>query len=284
MQIRGHLESLGYRINTRMVRTRITQRNFQKNNQMRDMVAALRLLNPCPALWPSPEPIFLTRGRQVTIHGRFGDRMQEGLAHMVRRGPDVFPYFRQIFDLVRPLLSECYPMGLAQFLAVVCEVVTCAAPPFDVLKSLVRYPAAMASSLPVQESVKSFLRILAISSLHKLLLYVVSSLIAALAVFSELCRNTRRIGVDVTLFSQSLQNMRDCVDDALNEALIWFEPTSRRITRIKEQRSHVRALLEVMGYQEPVVLSSPDKNCATFWSSYTVTTRSNGVFHARTLC
>lgn len=66
-QVRDQLISLGYRVNTRMVRARITQWNLQRNNQMRDMVAALRLLDPNPALWSSLEPTFLVRGRQVTL-------------------------------------------------------------------------------------------------------------------------------------------------------------------------------------------------------------------------
>ncbi|KAG9251903.1 uncharacterized protein F5Z01DRAFT_682966 [Emericellopsis atlantica] len=455
-QISHHLVSLGYRVNTRMVRTRITMWNLQRNNRTRDMVAALCLLDPDPAMWPWPEPCFLIRGRRVpmsevlcffrrkgirkpvqwaratahtlargghhhhetavtllqgnggsgtghpgpthmtcleqravaslrdycmayiglgraglvhepevhqfTTHGRFGDRMQEGLAQMVHvRGGSAggaFVHFGRAFDLVRPLLQDCHPMSLAQLLAVACELAACTArggPP--VLASLLGYTAAMASILRLPESLTMFLGTLSLccSTPHTLLVAAVSSLRAALAVFSErspttwhrlyiqerLCdclyhgrdrtegpvrraqllrdqesfyvpcaRNVlwtmtnvaddqlwtgsadggrlhysttlaraerlggfgrakirfaaleglarveqRRFeelsgrggGDDAHAVGECLHTMRRFLDEALGEALIWFEPTSRRTTRVKEKARQVRHLLAAMG-------------------------------------
>lgn len=282
-QVRDHLKSLGYRVNTRMIRARISQWNLQRNNQIHDMVAALRLLDPDPALWPGSEPLFLIRGRRVamsevrryfrrkgiqnpiqwcrsvavnpneptvsllrrgispavpvtgppttghttpvripmpiftleqiaaarlrdycagylglgfvaihqepevhqfTTHGRFGDRMQEGLAQMMRGGPGAFPNFRHAFDLVQPLLSDCHPMSLAQLLVIACELSACRA--HSVLTRLLRYSAAMASSLrTVSPSVTNFLLSLSSSPPAQLQTTIISSLRAALAIFSE---------------------------------------------------------------------------------------------------
>ncbi|RBQ77569.1 hypothetical protein FVER14953_07542 [Fusarium verticillioides] len=75
--------------------------------------AAASLIDYCGVylsqdIHPEPEV------HQFTIHGRFGNRMQEGLAQMMRGGPGAFPHFHQAFDLVQPLLSDCHPMSLAQ--------------------------------------------------------------------------------------------------------------------------------------------------------------------------
>uniref|UniRef100_A0A0D2XKE9 Clr5 domain-containing protein n=1 Tax=Fusarium oxysporum (strain Fo5176) TaxID=660025 RepID=A0A0D2XKE9_FUSOF len=67
-EVRDHLKSLGYWVNTRMIRARISQWNLQRNNQFHGMVAALRLLDPDPASWPVPEPWFVIRGRHVPLH------------------------------------------------------------------------------------------------------------------------------------------------------------------------------------------------------------------------
>ncbi len=288
-RVRDYMIALGYRVNTRMVRTRITGWSLHRNHQLKDMTAALRLLDPDPAMWPSPEPIFLIRQQQVTVnevlrffkrrgikdpiqwaqsvppdleepqvtllnsdtesagestggpgqtmlssssqspsaqtprppmqiltpehkavgtlyaysagyvglgnvaahqepqvhhftvHGRFGDRMQEGLAQMMRNGSGAFPNFRRGFALVQSLLSDCHPMGLAQYLAVVCELAARGAN--SILYSLLRYTASMASSLRVPDSLAEFL--LAIYSSQDVLGTAILSLRAALAVFTE---------------------------------------------------------------------------------------------------
>ncbi|KAF4344387.1 hypothetical protein FBEOM_1781 [Fusarium beomiforme] len=450
-EVRDHLRLLGYWVNTRMIRARISQWNLQRNNQFHGMVAALRLLDPDPTLWPVPEPWFLIRGRHValnevlryfrrkgiqnpiqwcrsaavhqdeptvsmlqegnspvegpsegsltlaalssassvalsmspvniptpiytleqkaaasltdycavylshdlhpepevhqfTTHGRFGDRIQEGLAQMLRGGPGAFPHFNQAFALVRPLLSDCHPMGLAQLLAIVCELSACSVQ--DVLACLLRYLAAMASSLRTSSSLVQFLQSLSLLPPALLQCTAISSLRAALAVFSEkspcawhrlyieerLCdclyhgrdrteggarrahlwseqesfygpfaRNvvwtvtnvaddrldggdlegaeacystalaraeqlsgfsraklrfaaleglgrieqmrfeTTHIGRDACILH--LQKASRYVDEALNEALIWFEPTSRRIGRVREKQEYISNLL-----------------------------------------
>ncbi|KAF7561380.1 hypothetical protein G7046_g2748 [Stylonectria norvegica] len=292
-QVRDHLTSLGYRVNIRMIRTRITQWTMQMNNQMGDMIAALGLLDADPALWPSlEEPVFLIRGRQVTIdevlrffrrkgvqhpvewarsssavlngdgvpsvsllqvagvssdqcislagtpvsglmslhylpvdssqravaslrdycevyvgrglatstfhrepevhqftvHGRFGDRMQKGLAQMVRRSPGAFPSFHHGFDLVQPLFFDCHPMGLAQFLAIVCELVAQGA--YSVLASLLRYSAAMASAVRTHDSLVEFLIALRSSSDAVLMQAIIPSVRAMLDVFGRQCPST----------------------------------------------------------------------------------------------
>lgn len=302
-QVRDHLKSLGYWANTRMIRARISQWSLQRNNQLHDMVSALRLLDPDPALWPTPEPWFLIRGRQVamsevlrffrrkgirnpiqwcrsavidrdapavtliherispvdgtsedsltlgalssthssvmpaaflsmsrqtspvniyapiltveqravgslrdycavylglgiaaihqeppvhqfTTHGRFGDRMQEGLAQMMRRGPGAFPNFRRAFDLVQPLLSDCHPMSIAQLLAIACEL-SAKSQAQAVLRCLLRYLAAMAMSLHASPPLVQFFLSLSSSPPALLQQTAVSSLRAALGIFSE---------------------------------------------------------------------------------------------------
>jgi hypothetical protein len=87
--VRDHLISLGYLVNTRMVRARICQWNMQKNNQLRDMVAAIRLLDADPTLRPSPELTFLIKGRRVTL--------PEVLRFFRRKGiQDPFAYARSV--------------------------------------------------------------------------------------------------------------------------------------------------------------------------------------------
>lgn len=66
-QLRLHLVEMGYRVNKRMVRGRITQWNLHRNHQLKDMVAALQLLSPDIGQWPSPTPSFLIRGRVITM-------------------------------------------------------------------------------------------------------------------------------------------------------------------------------------------------------------------------
>lgn len=312
-QVRDHLQSLGHHVNTRMVRTRISQWDLQRNNRIHTMVAALRLLDPDPALWPSPQPCFLVRGRRVamsevlrffrrrgiqnpvqwchtttverdepavslileegstsgvsseggaehtppssssgsskslslsvaslsprtsshispppvrlptpililtleqravasmrdycasyldlnlvtihqepevhqfTTHGRFGDRMQEGLAQMKRRGPNAFHSFSHGFNLVRPILADCHPMTIAQFLATACELLAYSdAQP--VVESLLRYSANMAASLRVSPPLVQFLHSLSGSAPALLQRIAIASLRAALDVFTE---------------------------------------------------------------------------------------------------
>lgn len=454
-EVRDHLKSLGYRVNTRMIRARISQWNLQRNNQFHGMVAALRLLDPDPASWPVPEPWFVIRGRHVllheilryfrrkgiqnpihwcrsaavsqeeppvrllqegdspvegtsegsstiaalssassvamsmspvniptpiftleqkaaasltdycgvylsheihpepevhqfTIHGRFGNRMQEGLAQMVRGGPGAFPHFHQAFDLVQPLLSDCHPMSLAQLLAIVCELSACNAQ--EVLTCLLRYSAAMASSLRTPSPLIQFLVSLSLLPPALLQCTAISSLRAALAVFSDksphtwhrlyieerlcdclyhgrdrieggyrraqLLRNqesfygpsARNVVWTVTNVADDhldggdldgaqsyyrmaleraeqlsgfpraklryaaleglgrieqmrfeitrhdretclrhLQEASRYVDESLNEALIWFEPTSRRVSRVTEQQGYIRNILHCLG-------------------------------------
>ncbi|OAL42936.1 hypothetical protein IQ07DRAFT_525203 [Pyrenochaeta sp. DS3sAY3a] len=66
-QVCHHLNAAGYRVTTRMVRGRITQWNLHRNHQLRDMTAALRLLDLNPDAWPSLEPRFQIRGQLVTM-------------------------------------------------------------------------------------------------------------------------------------------------------------------------------------------------------------------------
>lgn len=302
-QVRDYVRSLGYWVNTRMIRGRISQWNLQRNNQMHDMVSALRLLNPNPALWPAPEPNFLIRGREIglpeilrffrrkgihdpiewsrsaainqdaqdvsllperappetatteggfirgahaasvnqghplsmaptgthatpdtiprqritileyavaslrdycifyfdpgtpmlheepqvhqfTSHGRFGDRMQEGLAQMVRYGNAAFPNFRRAFDLIQPILSNCQPMSIAQILAIVCQLSTIAQAQ-DLLVCLLQYLAAMARTLQAAPSLVQFLRALSSSPSALLQQIVISSLRGALSISYE---------------------------------------------------------------------------------------------------
>lgn len=287
-QVRLHLEMAGYRVTTRMVRTRITQWNLHRNHQLWDMAAALRLLDLNPDLWPSPEPRFLVRGRPVTmkeiaqffrrkgirdplrwahataadrnephvtllnneedsagektdwyeqpmqsynteatvrapyhltkhpltvnekavatlreycsayinlrhmghqeprvhhstIHGQFGERMRDGLAHMTRNSAEAFPNFRRGFDLVRNLLSDCHPMALGQYLAVVCILATHQA--HSILFSLLRYTSMMASTLGVYSPVAEFLT--AMRSSPDVLGTAVLCLRAAVGCFAE---------------------------------------------------------------------------------------------------
>ncbi|KAH7402343.1 hypothetical protein DE146DRAFT_653128 [Phaeosphaeria sp. MPI-PUGE-AT-0046c] len=287
-QVRLHLEKAGFRVTTRMVRARITQWNLHRNHQLRDMTAALRLLDLDPHLWSSPEPRFLVRGRlvtmkeivhffrrkgirdplswahastvvrndthitllndetdstgekshwheqpvqlaiaeapvmwpysltkhlltldekavatlqdycsayikqeymgheepqvhQYTIHGRFGERMRDGLAHMIRNSAEAFPNFRRGFDLIRDLLSDCHPMALGQFLAVVCSLASHQA--HAILSSLLRYASLMASTLGVNSSVTKFL--IAMRSSPDVLGTAVLCLRAAVIVFAE---------------------------------------------------------------------------------------------------
>ncbi|EXL47382.1 hypothetical protein FOCG_11567 [Fusarium oxysporum f. sp. radicis-lycopersici 26381] len=454
-EVRDHLKSLGYWVNTRMVRARISQWNLQRNNQFHGMVAALRLLDPDPASWPVPEPWFVIRGRHVplheilryfrrkgiqnpihwcrstavsqeesavrllkegdspvegtsegsstlaalssansvamsmspvniptpiftleqkaaasltdycgvylsqdihpepevhqfTTHGRFGNRMQEGLAQMMRGGPGAFPHFHQAFDLVQPLLADCHPMSLAQLLAIVCELSACNAQ--EVLTCLLRYSAAMASSLRTPSPLIQFLVSLTLLPPGLLQCTAISSLRAALAVFSDKSPHTwHRLYIEERLCdclyhgrdrieggyrrAQLLQNQESfygpfarnvvwtvtniaddhldggdldgaesyyrmaleraeqlsgfpraklryaaleglgrieqirfeitrndretClrhlqeasryVDESLNEALIWFEPTSRRVGRVTEQQGYIRNILHRLG-------------------------------------
>lgn len=290
-QVRLQLEKAGYRVTTRMVRARITQWNLHRNHQLRDMAAALRLLDLDPDLWPSPEPRFLIRGRpvtlkeivhffrrkgirepilwahstavdsnesqqshvtllndeegsagenthwyeqpmqsssteapvmqtyhlmkhpltldekavanlqdycsayikhrhmghqepqvhQYTLHGQFGERMRDGLAHMMRNSADAFPNFCRGFDLVRNLLSDCHPMALGQYLAVVCILATHQA--HSILLSLLRYASMMASTLGVYSSVAEFLT--AMRSSPDVLGTAILCLRAAVGVFAE---------------------------------------------------------------------------------------------------
>ncbi|KAF9774865.1 hypothetical protein IL306_007109 [Fusarium sp. DS 682] len=336
-EVRDHLILLGYRVNTRMIRARISQWNLQRNNQFHGMVAALRLLDPDTALWPVPEPWFLIRGRHVsldevlryfrrkgiqnpiqwcrsaavhqdeptvsllqegsspvdgtsegssilaalssargvalhmspvyiptpiftleqkaaasltdycavylshdlhpepevhqfTTHGRFGNRMQEGLAQMIREGPGAFPHFNQAFDLVRPLLSDCHPMSLAQILAIVCELSAYKEPSAykiqAVLSSLLQYSAAMASTLRTPSSLVQFLQ--SLSALPPALLQctAISSLRAALAIFSEKSPHTwHRLYIEERL-CDCLYHGRDRTEGGVRRAHLWSEQES----------------------------------------------------------
>ncbi|KAH8727072.1 hypothetical protein GQ44DRAFT_789791 [Phaeosphaeriaceae sp. PMI808] len=55
---------------------------------------------------------------QFTIHGQFGEKMRDGLEHMIRNGPDAFPNFNRGFELLHSLFLDCHPMALAQLLLV----------------------------------------------------------------------------------------------------------------------------------------------------------------------
>lgn len=284
-EVRLQLEIAGYRVTTRMVRTRITQWNLHRNHQLRDMAAALRLLDLDPDRWPSREPLFLVRGRPVTmkeitqffrrkgirdplpwahstaidrdqphvillndeadsagdkthwydqpmqsfsaeapvmrpcqhlptlddkavatlqeycsayikqrhmghqepqvhqstIHGQFGERMRDGLAHMTRNSAEAFPNFRRGFDLVHNLLSDCHPMALGQYLAVVCILATHQA--HSILSSLLRYTSMMASALGVYSLVAEFLT--AMRSSPDVLGTAILCLRAAVGVFAK---------------------------------------------------------------------------------------------------
>jgi hypothetical protein len=301
-QVRDHLRSLGYWVNTRMIRSRISQWNLQRNNQLQAMAVALRLLDPNPALWPMQDPVFVIRGRQVTtseilqyfrrkgirnplhwchfitidqdepavclvtdrvqpsgdvssgdltfaecsstikpespvttrsinrpmppvsipipvftleqkavasmreycasylglglmtihqepevhqftVHGRFGDRMSEGLAQMMRGDSSAFPNFHRAFDLVRPILTDCHPMSLSQLLATACELSASMAQ--SVLLCLLRYVAAMASSLRTSPALVQFLVSLSESAPALLLPTMISSLRVAQAIFAD---------------------------------------------------------------------------------------------------
>lgn len=261
-QVRLHLNMAGHRVTTRMVRARITQWNLHRNHQLKDMVAALRLLDPDTNLWPSKEPCFMIRGNtvtmkditrffrrkgihdplywahstavdhkashvvllndgrewagectsqleqstrssgaglpvvppcrlmqqpltideiaaaslqeyclayiggghtgyqeplvhQFTVHGQFGERMRDGLAHMMRNKPNAFPKFSAGFDLVYELLSGCHPMALGQYLAVICILATHNA--HSILSHLLKFFSMMATTLRMPKAVENFL-------------------------------------------------------------------------------------------------------------------------------
>jgi hypothetical protein len=68
--------------------------------------------------------------------------------------------------------------------------------------------------------------------------------------FDQLRRSSPTL-VDQGLVSLYLQNAYRYFNEALNEALIWFEPTSRRIARVKEQREYIGDLLESLCCHNP---------------------------------
>lgn len=107
--------------------------------------------------------------------------MRDGLAHMTRNSAEAFPNFRRGFDLVRNLLSDCHPMALGQYLAVVCILATHQA--HSILFSLLRYTSMMASTLGVYSPVAEFLT--AMRSSPDVLGTAVLCLRAAVGCFAE---------------------------------------------------------------------------------------------------
>jgi hypothetical protein len=324
-----------------MIRSRISQWNLQRNNQLQAMAAALRLLDPDPALWPMQDPLFFIRGRQVamseilqyfrrkgirnpfhwcrsitidqdeptvslvtdwvnpggdasagsstvaesssttrserpveprlttrplqavcistpivtleqkavasmreycanylglglmtihqepevhqfTVHGRFGDRMSEGLAQMMRGGSRAFPNFHRAFDLIRPILSDCHPMSLAQLLATACELSASMAQ--SVLLCLLRYVAAMASSLRTAPALVQFLVSLSESAPALLQQTMISSLRAAQATFADKSPTTWH-----GLYIQ--ERLCDCLYHGRDRT----EGSARRVQLLREQ-------------------------------------------------
>ncbi len=290
-QIRQRLEDEdGFRVTKKMVRKRISDWHLHRNQQTRDMAAAIRLLDPDPNLWPSHNPHFLIRRRSYTlheilciiwqkkgqnpfqwahsidagrrtphvtleddpgetasegssspyetflfshsqlvitkrashsmqiltsdekavsnfhaycsyykglvalghvdpskppvhsftIHGQFSEWIRDGLAHMMRNGSDAFPSFHSGFKLVKDLLTDCHPMALGQYLAVVCALSEHRAN--DILRRLLEYFTRMAVILHAPESVIEFLS--AIQSSQDVLASAIMSLRAAVEAFS----------------------------------------------------------------------------------------------------
>jgi hypothetical protein len=80
----------------------------------------------------------------LTAHGEFGNKMQDGIAAVLRISPAELatPYFADAFQLLDTLVREHHPMGLAQMYAVLCElaaaVASTAAPGLDMAFTLYR--------------------------------------------------------------------------------------------------------------------------------------------------
>ncbi|EMT66175.1 hypothetical protein FOC4_g10006565 [Fusarium odoratissimum] len=317
-EVRDHLKSLGYWVNTRMIRARISQWNLQRNNQFHGMVAALRLLDPDPASWPVPEPWFVIRGRHVPLH-------------------EILRYFRR--KGIQNPIHWCRSAAVSQ-----------EEPAVRLLQEGDSPVEAMASSLRTPSPLIQFLVSLTLLPPGLLQCTAISSLRAALAVFSDksphtwhrlyieerlcdclyhgrdrieggyrraqLLRNQEsfygpfarnvvwtvtnvaddhldggdldgaesyyrmaleraeqlsgfpraklryaaleglgrieQIRFEITRNDREtclrhLQEASRYVDESLNEALIWFEPTSRRVGRVTEQQGYIRSILHRLG-------------------------------------
>lgn len=87
-----------------------------------------------------PEPHI----HQFTIHGRFGDRMQNGISLLLRGETQLaFDSFECGFGLLEDLLKDNHPMGLALYMSVLSELVSNRMQPL--LRRLVAYTKEMAA-------------------------------------------------------------------------------------------------------------------------------------------
>lgn len=119
--------------------------------------------------------------RQFTIQGKFGEQMQDGLAHLMRNSPQAFLYFRRGFKLVESLVCSCHPMAIAQYLAVVYILATNEAQ--GVIEALRRHVAKMASTLNLPRSALEVLA--AVYSSEDVLSTAIVCLRAAIGKFIE---------------------------------------------------------------------------------------------------
>jgi len=83
---------------------------------------------------------------QFTVHGRFGDRMRNGLSLLLRREHYLaFQSFQYAFSMIPGILKDDYPMSLALFMTVICELASKDAK--AIVIELLRHTFQMANTL-----------------------------------------------------------------------------------------------------------------------------------------
>jgi hypothetical protein len=86
-----------------------------------------------------------------TVHGRFEDRMEDGIHYFAQRNYDrAFGSFDQGFSLIREMFMDDHPMSLALYMKVLCGLIQAGAQP--VLENLIRYTLQAAEFVPGRPS------------------------------------------------------------------------------------------------------------------------------------